>query len=493
MLTSEITMTQTSHLIYDHSHPGHNGCRLPELNQNASNITEIESLGILRKELPRLPEVSEVDVIRHYTKLSKQNYGIDDGFYPLGSCTMKYNPKLNQDVAAMEGFSEVHPHQADDDCQGTLAFLYDLEKKLCNIFGFSAFSLQPSAGAQGEYTALLIMAAYHRENGNLNKNVILIPDSAHGTNPASVTAMGWKCRTVKSTREGLVDLEDFKKNMGPDVAGMMLTNPNTLGSFEINIQKIANEIHAVDGLLYWDGANGNAVMGYMKPAELGFDLCHLNLHKTFSTPHGGGGPGAGPVGVIPKLVKYLPTPRVEINDSGKYYWNWNLPFTVGKIHSFYGNVGILLRAYVYIKTNGANGLKRVTETTVLLANYMKFRLKDHFQIITSGFCKHEFILSIKNERSSFGVRALDVAKRLMDYGFYPPTIYFPLNVSEAMMIEVPETETIESIEKFVDAMIAIGQEIKENPELVKTAPHTTLIKRLDEVRAVKQPVLTYFS
>ncbi len=483
----------SSELIFDYSQPGQNGCRLPQFDAETIDLSELNTLGLLRSEPARLPEVSEVKVIRHYTKLSKQNYGIDDGFYPLGSCTMKYNPKINQDVAAMEGFSEVHPLQPDEDCQGTLEFLYRLEKSLCEIFGFSSFSLQPSAGAQGEYTALLIMAAYHRNQGNSHKNVILIPDSAHGTNPASVTAMGWKCRTVKSTREGLVDLEDFEKNLGPDVAGMMLTNPNTLGSFEVNIQKIAADIHALDGLLYWDGANGNAVMGYMKPPELGFDICHLNLHKTFSTPHGGGGPGAGPVGVISKLEKYLPAPRVEKKSDGSFFWNWNLPESVGKIHSFYGNAGILLRAYVYIRTNGADGLKKVTETTVLLANYMKHRLKDHYQVVTAGFCKHEFILSIKGERSAYGVRALDVAKRLMDYGFYPPTIYFPLNVSEAMMIEVPETETMDAIETFIDAMISIAGEIKENPELVKTAPHTTIIKRLDEVRAVKQPVLTYYS
>lgn len=474
-------------LIFDYSQPGKQAYRLPGDFLPDITLKNISDEGLLQEEKPRLPEVSEIDVIRHYTHLSTLNYGIDTGFYPLGSCTMKYNPKINEDAARLDGFAHIHPYQDNDQTQGLLKVLFELEKSLSSLFGFAKFSLQPCAGAQGEYTGLLIMQAYHKEKGNLNKNVILIPDSAHGTNPASVTGVGWKTVTVKSIN-GLLDIDDLKKKITPDVAGIMLTNPNTMGLFEKDIKLISSLIHEVDGLLYWDGANGNAVMGYMKPGEYGFDICHLNLHKTFSTPHGGGGPGAGPVGVAEHLIKYLPSPRIDYKD-GQYMFSDKNEFSVGKLHGFYGNIGILIRAYTYIRTLGAVGLKNATENTVLLANYLKHKLAPHYDIVTQGLCKHEFIISLKNERKEYGIRAIDLAKRLIDYGFHPPTIYFPLNVSESVMIETPETETLLTIDKFADAMIKIKEEMKTNPDILKSAPHFTPVGRLDEVQAVKNPCL----
>ncbi len=478
-------------VIFDYSEQGKSAYRLPADPHTDILISDIEEAGLLRAEKPRLAEVSEVELIRHYTKLSTLNYGVDSGYYPLGSCTMKYNPKINQDVAALEGFSAVHPLQDEEDIQGILQLLYELEQYLCGVFGFAAFGLQPAAGAQGEYAGLLIMKAYHADQGNAHKNIILIPDSAHGTNPASVIAVGWKIRTVASTADGRVDLADLKSKLSDDVAGIMLTNPNTLGLFENEIAQIAEAVHGVGGLLYWDGANANAVMGYFKPAEAGFDIAHLNLHKTFSTPHGGGGPGAGPVGVVSKLVQYLPAPRVEVQE-GVYKLMTNYPKSVGRLHSFYGNAGILVRAYTYIRSLGAPGLKEATENSVLLANYMKSKLADHYQIVSQGVCKHEFVISLKQEKKQYGIRALDVAKRLMDYGFYPPTIYFPLIVSEALMIETPETEPVEAIDAFVEAMIQIKHDMIHEPQLLLNAPHVTPVSRFDEVKAVREPRLSYF-
>jgi len=473
-------------LIFDYSQKGKEAFRLPKDRLPEDYLSDLT--GLLRSQPPDLPEVSEIEVVRHYNALSKQNYCIDDGYYPLGSCTMKYNPRLNQEIAGYEGFAEIHPLQSTEQVQGILEILWHLERYLCQIFGFSAFSLQPSAGAQGEYAALMVMKAYHQDHGQSHKNIILIPDSAHGTNPASVTGVGWTCVTIKSQEDGAIDLEDLEKKLSPNVAGMMMTNPNTLGGFDSGIREVAKRVHDVGGLVYWDGANANAIMGYMKPAEHGFDLCHLNLHKTFSTPHGGGGPGAGPIGVTEKLMPYLPVPRIKKTDSG-YSFDHDQPKSIGKLHSFYGNAGVLLRAYCYIRTLGFPGLKEVSEHTVLLANYMKTRLAEYYDVVTPGFCKHEFVISLKRERKAYGVRALDVAKRLMDYGFYPPTIYFPLIVSESMMIEVPETEPLLEVDAFIDAMIKIHHEIKSEPKMVCTAPHTTKLKRLDEAKAVKEPKL----
>jgi glycine dehydrogenase subunit 2 len=472
-------------LIFDYSVHNKSAYRLPPDFLPQINLDELADNNLLREERPALPEVSEIDIVRHYTALSKLNYGIDNGFYPLGSCTMKYNPKINEEIAALEGFSDIHPYQDEEDIQGILMLLYNLERELSQVFGFHRFSLQPCAGAQGEYAGLLIMQAYHRDRGNTNKDTVLIPDSAHGTNPASVTGVGWKIQTVKS-KNGTVDLDDLKKHIGPHVAGIMLTNPNTMGLFEKDITTIAEWVHGVDGLLYWDGANANAIMGYVKPPEVGFDICHLNLHKTFSTPHGGGGPGAGPVGVVSKLEKYLPNPRIE-KDGERYFFDSSSDASIGRLHGHFGNIGILVRAWTYTRSLGSRGLKEASENTVLLANYLKKRLTDYYDIKTEGICKHEFVISLKRERQEFGIRAMDVAKRLIDYGFHPPTIYFPLNVSEALMIETPESETIDTIDTFADAMIAIHHEIRKSPDLLHNAPHNTAIGRLDEVKAVKEP------
>lgn len=486
---SKVSDNQHKPLIFDYSAKGKSAYSLPPDYLPQINFNAIKDADLFRTELPALPEVSEIDVVRHYTHLSTINYGVDTGFYPLGSCTMKYNPKINEDVARLEGFTQLNPHQDSDDLQGILQMLFDLERYLCKIFGFHSFSLHPCAGAQGEYASLLIMRAYHQDKGNHHKNVILIPDSAHGTNPASVTCVGWKVRTVKS-KDGIVDLEHFKSQLDDDVAGIMLTNPNTMGQFESDITEIAEAVHGVDGLLYWDGANANAVMGYMQPTSVGFDICHLNLHKTFSTPHGSGGPGAGPVGVVEKLEQYLPGPQVAFKD-GSYTIGLARKKSIGRFHSFFGNVGILLRAYTYIRSNGTTGLQNVTENAVLLANYVKHRLSEHYDIATQGICKHEFIITMKNEKKEHNIRALDVAKRLMDYGFHPPTIYFPINIPEAIMIETPESETLQTIDAFIDAMIAIKKEILENPDIVRNAPHGREVSRLDEVKAVKEPKIRF--
>jgi glycine dehydrogenase subunit 2 len=476
-----------SKLIYDYSQPGKSAYRLPSDDLPEISLDRINKENLLRAEKPFLPQVSEVELIRHYTSLSKSNYGVDDGFYPLGSCTMKYNPKINEEIAGLDCFLKLHPLQASEQTQGLLHILYNLETYLCEIFGFSGFSLQPAAGAHGEYTGLLIMRAYHNDKGNHNKNTILIPDSAHGTNPASVSGVGWKTVVVKS-KDGCIDIEDLKKKITPDVAGLMLTNPNTLGLFEKDILEISDLIHSVDGLMYWDGANANAIMGFMKPGKTGFDIAHINVHKTFSTPHGGGGPGAGPVGVIEKLVDYLPIPRIT-KKNNTYNLSHNFENSVGKVHSFYGNVNVLIKAYVYIKMLGAPGLTEVSKNAVLLANYLKEKLSPHYEIATPGWCKHEFIISLKKERKEYGIRALDVAKRLIDYGIHPPTVYFPLIVSEALMIEPTETESLQSIDEFIQVMIKIKEEIKTNPELLKNAPQNAVVNRLNDVKAVKEPKL----
>ncbi|MCP4049484.1 MAG: glycine dehydrogenase subunit 2 [bacterium] len=476
-------------LIFDYSKRGKRAYSLPPDYLPQITLDDIEATGLLRTTRPGLPEVSEVELVRHYTRLSKMNYGVDDGFYPLGSCTMKYNPKVNEDIASMDGFLELHPYQDEEDIQGILQILYELERYLSNIFGFSEFSLQPCAGAQGEYVGLVIMKEYHKSKNNVHKNIVLVADSAHGTNPASVTGVGWKIKTVKSLN-GLVDMEDLKSKISDDVAGLMLTNPNTLGVFERDIIKITDLVHSVDGLVYWDGANANAVMGYLKPVDAGFDIAHINLHKTFSTPHGGGGPGAGPVGVISKLTGFLPVPRT-IFENGRYSIVNNVPTSIGKVHAFYGNVNVMIRAYSYIRFMGSRGLKAATENAVVLANYMKHRLSEYYEIATEGICKHEFVISLKREKKEYGVRALDVAKRLIDYGYHPPTIYFPLIVTEAIMIEPTETETIESVDAFIDAMIKIKEEMRNNPQLIINAPQNTIVGRLDEVKAVKEPELRY--
>ncbi len=476
-------------LIFERSKEGRTGYSLPDLDVPAADLSDLVPDGYIRTEEPALPEVSEPEIMRHYTELSRRNHGVDTGFYPLGSCTMKYNPKINEDIARLPGFSHVHPLQDESTVQGCLALMHDLQEQLKEITGMDAVTLQPAAGAHGEWTGLMMIRAFHEANGDHHKNKVIIPDSAHGTNPASASVAGFETITVKSNEHGLVDIEDLKRVAGPDTAALMLTNPNTLGLFEEEIIEMAEIIHSVGGKLYYDGANLNAIMGKARPGDMGFDVVHLNLHKTFSGPHGGGGPGSGPVGVKKDLIPYLPKP-VLVKTDERYSFDYDRPLTIGRIKPFYGNFGINVRAYTYIRTMGPDGLKEVTENAVINANYMMRALAPYFDLPYDRHCKHEFVISTRKQKK-LGVRALDIAKRLLDFGFHPPTIYFPLNVEECMMIEPTETESKETLDAFIEAMIQIAKEAEENPEIVQEAPHTTVVKRLDETQAARKPVLRY--
>jgi glycine dehydrogenase subunit 2 len=474
-------------LVFERSEAGRRAFTLPDLDVPEASL---DLLGRFRRsEKLRLPELSEVDVVRHYTALSKRNHGVDSGFYPLGSCTMKYNPKRNERVARLAGFANIHPYQPESTVQGALALMYQLQEDLAQITGMDAVSLQPAAGAQGEWTGLMMISKYHRDRGEVRDKVI-IPDSSHGTNPASVTMAGLKAITIASTADGGVNLDALRAVVGPDTAALMLTNPSTLGLFERQIVEIAEIVHEAGGLLYYDGANANAILGYARPGDMGFDVVHLNLHKTFSTPHGGGGPGAGPVGVKAFLEKYLPLPTVCRHDQGAYYLEYNRPDSIGKVKGFYGNFGILVRAYAYIRTMGPDGLKLVSESAVLSANYLMRRLQGAYHLPFDQICKHEFVLSGKRQKEQ-GVRTLDIAKRLLDFGVHPPTIYFPLIVEECMMIEPTETESLADMERFVEILLQIADEAEHSPELVQHAPYTTVVGRLDEVQAARNPVLRY--
>ncbi|KGP91939.1 glycine dehydrogenase [Pontibacillus chungwhensis BH030062] len=474
-------------LIFEHSQEGRVGFSLPDL-----DVPEVD----LNVEVPyvrnidaNLPEVSELQIMRHYTALSKRNHGVDSGFYPLGSCTMKYNPKMNEDVARMPGFSHIHPLQAPESVQGALGLMYDLQTSLEAITGMDQVTLQPAAGAHGEWTGLMMIRAYHEANGDYNRTKVIVPDSAHGTNPASATVAGFEAVTVKSNEKGLVDLEDLKRVVDENTAALMLTNPNTLGLFEEEILDMAEIIHEAGGKLYYDGANLNAILGYARPGDMGFDVVHLNLHKTFTGPHGGGGPGSGPVGVKSDLAPYLPKPIVT-KVQERYVFDDNRPDSIGRVKPYFGNFGINVRAYTYIRTMGANGLKQVSEYAVLNANYMMRELEKDFDLPFSQHCKHEFVLSGKRQKK-LGVRTLDMAKRLLDFGYHPPTIYFPLNVEEAMMVEPTETEAKETLDEFIGAMRQIHKEASDNPEIVQEAPHTTIVGRMDETTAARKPVLRY--
>jgi glycine dehydrogenase subunit 2 len=427
--------------------------------------------------------------MRHYTALSKRNHGVDSGFYPLGSCTMKYNPKINEDVARLEGFRHIHPLQDEETVQGSLELMYDLQEHLKEITGMDEVTLQPAAGAHGEWTGLMMIRAYHEAQGDDKRTKVIIPDSAHGTNPASATIAGFDTITVKSNEQGLVDLEDLRRVAGEDTAALMLTNPNTLGLFEENILEIAEIIHQVGGKLYYDGANLNAVLSKARPGDMGFDVVHLNLHKTFTGPHGGGGPGSGPVGVKKELIPYLPKPVLTKKD-GIFVWDEDRPYSIGRVKPYYGNFGILVRAYTYIRSMGPDGLKAVSENAVINANYMMRKLAPYYELPYDRHCKHEFVLSGKRQKK-LGVRTLDIAKRLLDFGFHPPTIYFPLNVEECLMIEPTETESKETLDSFIEAMIQIAKEAEEQPEIVQEAPHTTVIRRLDETVAARKPILRF--
>lgn len=476
-------------LIFELSTPGRVGYSLPEMDVPEADLSELLPEGFLREEEPELPEASELDIMRHYTALSKRNHGVDSGFYPLGSCTMKYNPKMNENVARFNGFAHLHPLQDESSVQGALELMYDLQEHLIEITGMDEVTLQPAAGAHGEWTGLMMIRAYHEANGDQNRTKVIVPDSAHGTNPASATVAGFETITVKSDENGLVDLEDLRKVVGGDTAALMLTNPNTLGLFEENILEMAEIVHEAGGKLYYDGANLNAVMSKARPGDMGFDVVHLNLHKTFTGPHGGGGPGSGPVGVKADLIPFLPKPIVTKQDS-VFKLDYDRPQSIGRVKPFYGNFGINVRAYTYIRTMGPDGLKAVTEYAVLNANYMMRRLAEHYDLPFNRHCKHEFVLSGKRQKK-LGVRTLDIAKRLLDFGYHPPTIYFPLNVEEAIMIEPTETESKETLDAFIDVMIQIAKEAEENPEIVQEAPHSTVVGRLDETTAARKPILRY--
>ena len=464
--------------LWDLSRPGRRAWSLPEGGDRADIPGEFA-----RTTPPALPEVAERDLVRHYTRLSQINYGVDTGFYPLGSCSMKYNPKVAETAAAMPGFQRLHPHQPEHTLQGALELVWRLERALCELTGMSRCTFQPPAGASGELTGLLIMRAFHRQNGAVRKKIV-IPDSAHGTNPASVTLSGYETVQVPSDARGLVDLSALEKLVDEDVAGLMLTNPNTLGLFEEEIQGIARAIHEVGGLLYYDGANLNAIMGKVRPGDMGFDIVHINTHKTFATPHGGGGPGAGPVAVSERLVPFLPSPLVDRLDDGSFAFDHERRDSIGRVHGFFGNFGVLVRAYAYVFIHGGNGLERVAERAVLNANYLAEKVKSAYPLAFQGRPMHEFVSTAKRLRAH-GVRAMDVAKRIIDLGFHPSTVYFPLVVEEAMMVEPTETESREVLDAFAEAMLQAAREAESDPDLLHEAPVTAPVRRLDEARAAR--------
>jgi len=443
---------------------------------------------LLRDDIPGFPELGELEVLRHFTCLSQRNFAIESQFYPLGSCTMKYNPKINEAVARLPGFAQVHPLASPELLQGALALLYDLEQILAEISAMEYVSLQPSAGAQGELTGLMLIRAYLSEHGGPRKKII-VPDTAHGTNPASSTLCGYDVVQITSSTRGVIDASVIEKVMDQDVAAVMITNPNTLGLFETQIEAIAKVVHAKGGLVYLDGANLNALMGIAKPGHMGVDVLHMNLHKTFSTPHGGGGPGAGPVAVKAQLRDYLPVPRI-VKHGDKFELQDDCPKSIGRVRSFFGNFGVLVRAYTYILSLGGDGLEEASRMALLNANYIRKKLEKSYQIAYDEPCMHECIFTDRVQHKN-GVTTLDIAKRLLDYGYHPPTIYFPLVVSGALMIEPTETETPETLDGFIDAMLQIAQESKEDPELVKNAPYSTPVRRLDEARAARKPVLRW--
>ena len=475
-------------LIFDLSKAGRQGYSLPSRLWDDS-LSDLPS-GLLRAEAPDLPQVSELDVVRHYTNLSQMNFGVDSGFYPLGSCTMKYNPKINEEIAAMPVFAGLHPLQPASTVQGALRVYKELAHALSAITGMAEFTLNPFAGAHGELTGLMVIRRYHMSRGDLKRTKVIVPDSAHGTNPASAAVCGLEIVQVKSNAAGLVDVEDLKPLLDDTIAGIMMTNPNTLGLFEKDIREIAALVHECGGLLYYDGANMNPLIGMVRPGDMGFDVLHLNLHKSFSTPHGGGGPGSGPVGVAAHLAAHLPVPKVVEDEDGFLSVVGDDADACGRISEFMGNFGVLLRAYTYILMLGKQNVRQVGPLAVLGANYIKESLKDCFKLPIESVCKHEFVFDGLRDQST-GVTTLDVAKRLLDYGFHAPTIYFPLLFHQAIMIEPTETESKETLDGFIEIMKHIAAESLSDPESLKTAPHTTPVRRLDETTAARQPVLRY--
>lgn len=475
-------------LLFEKSRPGHRTLRLGKLDVPAADFSMLPK-AVLRTKAPKLPEVAELDLLRHYVLLSKKNISIADSFYPLGSCTMKYNPVTNEEVVAYPGLCDIHPEMDSGRVQGALRIMKTLEQGLAAITGLPGVTLHPAAGAQGELSALLVANAHFKEIGQSQRTKVLIPDSAHGTNPASAAIAGLQTVEIKSDSEGLVDLEDLLSKVGDDTAVLMITNPSTLGLFETNIAKIAEIVHAAGGLIYMDGANLNAIMGISRPADFGVDMMHINLHKTFSTPHGGGGPGAGPICVTDELTPYLPSPRV-VEDENGLRLDYDAPQSIGMLRGWPGNFGVLVRAYAYLRRLGAEGVKRVAENAVLNANYIRVKLNKAYHVPFDRICMHEFVCNNRFQKEK-GVHALDIAKRLIDLGYHPMTIYFPLVVSEAMMIEPTETESKATLDSFIADMLLIADEAQNDPDKLHAAPITTPVGRLDEGRAVREPKLRY--
>jgi glycine cleavage system P protein (glycine dehydrogenase) subunit 2 len=482
----------TEKLIFEMGAPGRRAALLPAMDVPTKPLDQLVPQDMLRAEPAPLPEVSEIEVVRHFTHLSQRNFGVDTGFYPLGSCTMKYNPKVNEEMAGLPGFARIHPLEHESMTQGAIQLLYELEGYLAEIAGMERVTLQPAAGAHGEITGLMIIKAYHVHRGEAHRDIVLIPDGAHGTNPASATLADYRTIELKSDGRGGVDVEHLKQVLASHegkIAALMMTNPNTLGVFDENIVEIAKLVHEVGGQLYYDGANANAILGITRPGDMGFDVVHLNLHKTASTPHGGGGPGAGPIGVAKHLVPFLPGPLPAKGRQG-YFWEDAGPLSIGRVRAHAGNFLVLVRAYTYIRSNGPDGLRHVSNSAVLNANYVMRALQEYYDLPFDRTCMHEFVFSA-NRQKALGVRALDISKRLLDFGIHPPTNYFPLIVPEALMIEPTETETKETLDEFIAIMRQIAEEAKHQPELVLEAPHITVVGRLDEALAARKPNLRW--
>ncbi len=482
-------MRKSKALLFEMSRPGRQGYSLPSNDVPEKSLDELLPKKVQRTKALELPELSEVGVVRHYTELSTRNFGVDTGFYPLGSCTMKYNPKINEEAAALPGFAFMHPCQPEETTQGALELLHNFEQGLKELTAMDRFTMQPSAGAHGELTGLMLIQAYHRSRGDHKRNKVLIPLSAHGTNPATVSMAGYDVVQIPCDDRGLVDLDALKEAVDETTAALMLTNPSTLGLFEEEIIPMAKAVHDAGGLLYYDGANLNAIMGYTRPGDMGFDVVHLNIHKTLSTPHGGGGPGSGPVGVKERLIPFLPVPLVS-KEGDRFYLDYDVPETIGKMHSFYGNFGVAIKAYTYMRMMGAEGLKEASTDAVINANYLMSLLKKTYYVPYDRICKHEFIVSAKPEKKK-GAGAGDIAKALLDRNFHPPTVYFPLIVDEALMIEPNDTEAKETLDAFAATMEQIARDIDEDAEKVAQGPYNTVVGRLDEVRAVRNPVLIW--
>ena len=473
--------------IFELGSPGRIGVSLPESDVPSREIDRV--LGSFTRGALTLPEVSQVDVIRHYTHLSTVNYGIDTGFYPLGSCTMKYNPKINEQLASLPGLLMLHPYQDEAISQGILRLLHDMGRFLAEIGGMDAVTLQPAAGAQGELVAMMIFKRHHERVGEGHRHIVIVPDSSHGTNPATAARCGYEVIKVPSGADGCVDVEALKAQLSDQVAAVMLTNPNTLGLFESDVTHITQLVHDAGALTYCDGANMNAILGICRPGDMGFDAMHFNLHKTFSTPHGGGGPGSGPVGVKDFLAPYLPVPIMQERD-GRIYLDCDRPDSIGRVHAFYGNVGVIVRAYLYIMSLGAEGLRSVAENAVLNANYLLAKMQNAYEVPYGNRCMHEFVASARKQKDQ-GVKAMDIVKRLMDFGFHPPTVYFPLIVPEALMIEPTETESRQTLDAFAQAMLEIAREVETDPDRVTSAPHGMHRRRVDETQAARKLELTW--